>query len=782
MSPRATRQLAQLWQLPLLLLSLVLFAVAGYLFINASPGLTVRKRIDIARQYIAQERPEAALEQLNRLLAGERMTQEHEAAVHLHIAEALESAQRQRKISIAINHTRIIEQTQLALQMGTQPTGDIHRRVGDSYQALGRPADAVGQFRQAMALDPERGLRLRRKIIEVQSSQEDGTQGGAGAMTSLEDYLNNKTLTDAERAWALGEKSQILADRGEFVAARALIADSLRLDSDPVAQAQANYRMAYCAWKLSKNEEAERLLRLARDQFRGQHPLDADAAYLLGRIRQQAGDLAQALTFFQVVLTKFPESRFALNARVGRGVCRVQTGQEQAGLVELRELVDMLKTSPANLPVRSEAVAALAQTSQLLAGKSNYQGSLDALELERVLSSEPAATFFGRVAAAAEKRAEQLAQMTADGSPAEQVRRSELAREMLIKAADAQLASSRKLATTDGEAYAEAFTAALDLYERAQNAPAAIAAMELLVAERSSDPIVPDVMLRLGQALTSSGSPDRAIPVYQRLVTDHPTSPAAARSGLLVARAFVAKGVSGYLDAEKTLLKLVREGEPGALKPDSVEFCEASLELAKLHYRTERFDDCVTRLTDLIARFPSSDHQAEMHFLSADSTRRSAMKVEAQVATATVTVNGSLTKAVQSKKERFTQARQTFDRVIELYRAARPADDAARQYEKLSYFYRADCEFELGSYGEAIRLYNEAAARYEREPACLAAYVQIVNCYCAMGKMDDARTANEKAKQLLRRMPAEAFNDGGFVMPKAYWEQWLKWTSTAGAW
>jgi hypothetical protein len=51
-----------------------------------------------------------------------------------------------------------------------------------------------------------------------------------------------------------------------------------------------------------------------------------------------------------------------------------------------------------------------------------------------------------------------------------------------------------------------------------------------------------------------------------------------------------------------------------------------------------------------------------------------------------------------------------------------------------------------------------------------------------MGKMDEAKTANERAKWLLRRMPPEAFNDGSFSMPKAYWEQWLKWTSQSGMW
>ena len=107
---------------------------------------------------------------------------------------------------------------------------------------------------------------------------------------------------------------------------------------------------------------------------------------------------------------------------------------------------------------------------------------------------------------------------------------------------------------------------------------------------------------------------------------------------------------------------------------------------------------------------------------------------------------------------------------------------SAERSERFWRFYRADCAFELGLYDQAIRLYDAAALRYQDEPAALAAYVQIVNSYCALGKMDQARLANERAKTLLRRLPAEAFNEGGFTMPKAYWEQWLKWTSTAGAW
>jgi tetratricopeptide (TPR) repeat protein len=131
---------------------------------------------------------------------------------------------------------------------------------------------------------------------------------------------------------------------------------------------------------------------------------------------------------------------------------------------------------------------------------------------------------------------------------------------------------------------------------------------------------------------------------------------------------------------------------------------------------------------------------------------------------------------------RLTKARELYDRVIELYRGHMPTTDVDKLYFKLAHFYRADCLYDLGDYPEAVKLYDSAVFRYQDDPSALAAYVQIVNAYTAMGKTEEARTATERAKLLLRRMPASAFIDGSFSMPKAYWEQQLKWTSEAGMW
>ena len=779
MGPRGTkRSLAHLWQAPLLLLSLGLFGYAAYLFIDPQPGLTIDQKIDIARVYLKNERPEAAIEQLNRLLTTEKLPRENEATIHLLLAEGIESAQRQKRINIPANHARIVEQTQIALAQGVKPTGEMHRRLGESYEALERPSDALQHYRHAIAMAPQHALRLQRKVIALQMAQDDTLPAEA----SIDEYLASTDLTDSERAWALGEKAQLLADRGEFVHARELLAKAIKLDTDPIAQGQVNYRLGYCAWKLGANDEAERYLRVARDQLRVQHPLDGEAAYVLGKIYQDRGDAAQANSFYQVVLVSHPDSRVAPLARLGRGVCRILAGEDDAGLTDLHDLVEHIGAKASRAKLKTETIAALRQAADVLSAKQNYQGAVEVLGYEQQLQPEPPPTFFQRLAGVYEKRAEQVERTIADAMPAERIRRTQSVRDFRTKAGDAFVAYSRQLTLADDKGYGDALWKGIDLYDRAPNLQCVVSALELFVVERPDDALTPDALLRLGNAYRAAGQFDKAIDAYKRNQFRYGQTLAASKSGVPLAQAYIAKGPEEYPEAEKVLIRVV-DNNP-LLTPDAEEFKQALFELAQLYYRTGRFEEAVGRFEELTQRYPKDEKLGQLLFLIGDSYRKSAGLLDARLASADPKTGGAAeaAEALAAKRERLTKARGLYDQTIEFYRVTAPKSDNDKLYHKLSHFYRADCVYDLGSYDEAIRLYDAAAFRYQDDPSALAAYVQIVNSYCALGKIEEAKTANERAKWLLRRMPTDSFAEGGFTMPKAYWEQWLKWTSAAGMW
>src|SRR3982750_169614 len=127
---RFSSRFSQLWQLPLLIFSVFLFGYAAYLFIDPKPGPSIAQKIETAKTFLKQNRPQAAIEQLHVILAG-KLQPLQEGAARVLMAEGIEQWQRQKKLSIAANHHRIIENTKLGLSLGIEPDVQVHRRLAE---------------------------------------------------------------------------------------------------------------------------------------------------------------------------------------------------------------------------------------------------------------------------------------------------------------------------------------------------------------------------------------------------------------------------------------------------------------------------------------------------------------------------------------------------------------------------------------------------------------------------------------------------------------------------
>ena len=241
-----------------------------------------------------------------------------------------------------------------------------------------------------------------------------------------------------------------------------------------------------------------------------------------------------------------------------------------------------------------------------------------------------------------------------------------------------------------------------------------------------------------------------------------------------LAEAYVARGPADYGRAE-SVLRGVIEGNP-LLTPAADEYRQALFELGRLYYRTDRYDQAIARLTDWATRYGDDARMGQALFLTADSYRKSA----GQLAKASATTRPAAAAEVAAvRRDRLDAARAGYDGVVAHYRDVPPATDLDRTYDRLAHFDRADCLYDTGRYEAAIREYDAAAFRYQDDPASLAAYVQMANAYYALGKPDEARAANERAKVVLHAIPAEAFTA---AMPKEYWENQLRWNTGSGMW
>lgn len=778
---KSPRKLRDLWQLPLFILSLGLFGYAAYLFIDPKPGLTVDDRIAAARLLLNQERPDAAIDSLNKLLASSKLDKPHEGKVHLMLAEGISAAESQKDKTIRVprKNEQIIEQIGLALANEIKPTYDVHRRLAEAYEALHNPRMALRHYQSAIALDPDHSLRMQRKIIDLELSVDD-TEGAAA---SLDEYLQRNELSDSERAWALGESAHLRIDKSRYTDARQALAEAAKLNIDPVDQGQINYWLGYCAYRLKDYDEAEKILRVSRDQMRDRHPLDGDAAFLLGQMAQERKDWKLANSFYEVVLVNHPEARVAPLAKLGRGVCRIATGEDDAGLTDLHDLVNQLnQKGDGPMKFREETLAGLRQASEMLTTRANYTGAMELLAYEQDIEPKLPAGFFARLGTVYERRADQLDKIAQAAKAADQVKGQQEARDLRAKAGDAYVGYSRALTLADDKGYGEALWHGIDLYDRSGDLRRTISALKVFVAERPEDLLAADALLRLGRAYQAMGMYDEAIAAFQQNIFRHGSSLAANKSAIPLAQAYVAKGPEFYGRAESTLRGLL---ENALVTPEAAEFRQALFDLAQLYYRTNRYEEALAKLQELNDRYPKDQHVGQVLFLMADSYRKSAHLLKETYSTTQPTQGQPQVDPAEvsaARKGRLVKAKQHYDRVIETYEKDAPANDAEKTYLRLSHFYRADCAYDLGNYIEAIRLYDAAAFRYQDDPSALSAYVQIVNSYCALGKFDDAKTANERAKVLLKRIPQDAFADGSFSMPKEYWQEWLKWTGESGLW
>ncbi|MGE5611589.1 MAG: tetratricopeptide repeat protein, partial [Bacillota bacterium] len=507
-------RLAKLWQLPLLLLSLALFGYAAYLFIDPQAGPSAAQQIEIARVLLKQDRAEAAIKHLNTLLEKGNLKPEVEGGIRVVLGEALEQAQKQKGLNLAVNHVQIIEQTKRGISMGIVADAPVHRRLGESYEALGRARDAVAHYQKAAGLDSAHGQKWQRKVIDLELSQEDYD----AATTSIDEYLKRSDLADGERAWAMGEKAHILIDRGQFQEAKRILADALRLSEKEGGNPGVfGYWLGYSEWKLGNVAEAERLMRAARDVLRVQHPLDGDAAYSLGRLKQEQKEYAVANSYYAAVLQSHLDSRVAPSAKLNRGICRIALGEHEPGLSDLSDLTRLVKEKQLLPPrLRGEVIAGLQEAMQLLSAQGNYQGALEVLAYEQELQSEPGADFFERLGRLYERRAAQLEGGIGEVMAQDKARREQQARECRAKAGDAYTAVARLLVVQDDKGHGEALWKAVEQYERSADLSRVTAALETFVGERPDDSRAPDALLKLGQSYQAAGLFDKAIEAYRR--------------------------------------------------------------------------------------------------------------------------------------------------------------------------------------------------------------------------------------------------------------------------
>lgn len=791
----ATPSLGQLWQLPLLIIAMLLLGVGWFVAAPEEQPRDYHAEVDAIGKRVDAGEFDAAIEAIKLLEAEpDPLPSGLGALLDLLVGDSVAGLQRVNEWDVPANHRLIVDRYRSAQQRDAELGTERLTTLADSLIALGRVDEAEKLIDQFDAAGRAERDKLRRRLIQLVA---DRPKQSDEAMVMLRRFLDDPDLAREHRLWAVAQMARVQLRIGPAVAAETLLMRWLpRLgypDAEVTDLGELLVLLGEAHLRVGDRPAAERMFMAAREMLGAGDPLHGDALTGLGRVRFAEDNIVEALEFFSDAVTQYPDTDSYLGALVGKAQCEARLGSSGEALRTLSEATELAFRHKSRHPERFDLVAdALATQREWRYGQGQFELALKYLLQEEMLHGDGApADLTLRLATTHEQLARKLmgieeGAIETDFDTAERFRQLDASTRASValnyrKAADYFYGHAMQVAVTDDAAFGESLWRAADCYDKAGRHDRAIEVFQEYAKSRDDDPRRLNVMYRLAQAYQAEAQFSVAASMYRELIESNPKSPEAYASLVPLARCYLAQGADHWARAEQVLLSVVTDNE--ALRPESREYREALIELGRLYYRRGGEGDfvrAIERLEEASTRYGSDEVSPAMLFQLGDAYRKSVAQIDEKLAQPTPPSERAKFQA--ERADRLDRAQKCFDRVVMLYEAGDTSKlgDLDSLYLRNSYFYRADCAYDLGRYTGAdgsIALYDRAVQRYENEPAVLIALIQIVNSYCELGEYAKARTANERARWHLNRIPDEAFLDPNLPMDREHWQRWLDWTS-----
>ncbi len=801
------------WHVPVLLAGLVLFGAGLMLAIHSRTPPDPAAYLSSAGAYLKAGQLDTAYEQLK---AAHSLLTEAPASLRgqyaMLNADYMVLRQQQNQWNAPENHQAIVGQYAMAQELGQSLDAVRLERWAKSYVALGRDQDALAVMDQGKGDEvAERRLLVVRELIDLRRQE---VPADPAKLTPLFDRfeqelarLRQPAMQRSHRIWFTQVQMQgLMADGQPGAMVDQLLVAMVKLSNDGgdrdlgpldlllaqgyhtmdnLGKAGLSYRLA-----LQKLDATDR----AKDEMVAQALVGLGQIGLTDAGRTgQTEALQQALEVFTTVTARFPSTTAWFDAMLGRVDCLTRLSQFSQAVDDLNSVVARVDAKPLGAMARRDKVMALVNDShsQFMA-RGDYEKALQYLQtLDPLFPERRPEDLVVQLAYTHERLAEQqqadALELAGPGGPLAEVepgdeakKRRAIAASQLFQSAathfrlsaDFHHAHARDLINRDPAAAGQSLWQAAGNYDRAQLWKEAIAVYLEYKAARPNDPLRLRAIRQLGLAYQADHQYPQAIEQFRELFDSFPRSPETYASLVPMAQCYIRLQQP---DAARKVLGFVL-GNHEAIRPESLWYRQALVELGKLHYDQKEYEQAITRLNEAVERYAGQDLDVMLVFSLADAYRQSAMQLKTALQDA---MPQNTRQAMQAELSRRLDLSQSlYSRVVQQDQTQdRTRTDLEQIAIRNAYFYRGDCAYDLGRYTQAIALYDQAATRWEKHPASLIALVQIVNANCELKQFQQARVANERAKAHFRRLPREAFNDPSLPMNRQHWEDWYRWTS-----
>ncbi len=705
------------------------------------------------------------------------------------------------------------------------------QRMAEALVAMQRDDEAVEVLKKMHDAPADRRYQVTRGMIERRLVEAATTPGGDRVQVQklIDRYLTevagekDKAQRRAAEIWGYATRARIMLDSGdakgtiELVEPRmiALMDQGGDKDLGPLQVLRARAYLQKGDFKVAADAFANAAGKLPQGD-----PLHAEVLVGLAQISLvQTDDLRAALAHFKQAEDLYrPTSgdltRSAyMDALLGRADCEARLARHVEAQGHLEQAVKVFNETKNPDPVRKERLVQIALSHHLaVSDLQQYDNALNylwvlqplfgenmappmylmlAVTHERIAKKKlrdaglpvpselpslgggaveagtPADAEVGSAASAGEKPVP----APQPGAEALKMTRADAARHF-EKAGKHYIDHAERVKAIDPQLAGDSWWAAAAAYDNAFQWQLAVNTYQKFLDNRGDDPRRIDAVFRLGLAYLADKRYKQAVEHFQLLRQMHPNHKMTAASMVPLARAHMAQDQNDA--AARVLLEVVTDHP--SITPDSVEYRDALILLGKLHHQLSQFEPAIQRLAVAVDKYGQSDDGPMLRFLLAESYRQSIAAIDKSLLEPL-----PQTKVNEYRNERTRRLEQAMNLFGQVVTQLAEADEKKlpplmQLYFRNAYFYRADCAFDLGRYEQAIELYDAAARRWRDHPASLVALVQMVNAYSELGQIQNARAVNLRARDHLRRMPENAFDDPSLPMSRKHWQDWLRWS------
>ncbi len=778
-------RLAGKWQIPLLVVSVVVlwFGVDALVGHRRQVGIEQGTR-EAAAFVESQEFGRAAnvVEPLLDLKMGDQQRRE----LYGILARALYGLEQGARVHDQSRAARFVSYQLRAVGDG-KLNAQQHYRLGWAFSWLARLDKALDHFQLALSGGHGQVAVLHRQIAELLDRSDDGSV--EQVMTHLDAILSEPKADQDDLVWAVGRKIEILLADQQIDRAGKLIEQDLPRVSQDTGGGEMEYLQALCEYHLGELEQSGARLNVVREQLLQGEPLGVKVALLLGWINYRAGRPTAGLSFMREVQREDYGSSYHVWALVGQGQCLVGLERYDEARHGYLLAIELLEKVGKNRGVDTEAIlSSLQEQWRWLQGQGALEGALIFAKLQERFSDQTDRLASSALWAVLGQMHRDLGkELEMDLSVAiERDDREDLKGRVVqhFLAAANYYSKVLNVRGLDNRQVWAAMWSAVDCYDKAGHDGRTIDLLERFIHDWPTNDMVAQAVYRLGSSYRILGHYSQAAKYYRRAIEEFGRTPWGISSYVPLARCYMLEGPEGLAKAQEVLESIVDDrSDQQIFTPQAREFRSALFLLGQVYYQQSNYQQAISTLEQALQRY-SDDHRCGQGlFVMARSYQIVAEQLAEQM-------QQSKDKALADHfragwQGNLTDAYKLYEAVVNFYQkdgqADGQADELGRTYLKLSYFYRADCQYDLGNYAAAIELYKQAGDAYEQDCWLPGAYVQIINAYYRMGQDDKIRVTLERMRWLLDNM-AQAKGESEFagVFDRRYWQDWLEWNYSSG--